>query len=111
MAWAAFQHREPEQPQLQGSRNVSIEEKLAFFYETKHSFGRCALLLSGGASMGMYHFGVIKALHLNGLLPRIIAGTSAGSIVVGAIAVRTDEELMDLWVDNFDWEGYFNLSF
>ena len=39
----------------------------------------------------MYHFGVVKALHLNGLLPRVMSGTSAGSIVCGMLGVRTDE--------------------
>ena len=38
----------------------SIDNKFAFFSETRHAFGRSALMLSGGGSLGMYHAGVIK---------------------------------------------------
>lgn len=34
---------------------TQLKEK--FFREAAHSFGRTALLLSGGASLGMYHLG------------------------------------------------------
>lgn len=105
MTWAAFEHHE------HGAERVPLAEKLAFFTETKHSFGRCALLLSGGASLGMYHFGVVKALHQNGFLPRIISGTSAGAIVCGMICGRTDEELLRMWDKDFQWAKHFNFEF
>jgi predicted acylesterase/phospholipase RssA len=38
-------------------------------------------MTAGGAGLGMYHFGVIKALWKQRLLPRVISGSSAGSIV------------------------------
>ncbi len=72
---------------------VSVAERIAFFNETRHSFGRSALLLSGGATLGMYHIGVIKALYEQDLLPRVISGASAGSFVSAMLAVRTDDEL------------------
>jgi NTE family protein len=37
-------------------------EKLTFFIETRHSFGRTALMLSGGAGFGRFHFGLLAAL-------------------------------------------------
>ena len=40
--------------------SVTVAEKLSFFNETRHSYGRSALMFSGGASLGMYHCGVIK---------------------------------------------------
>jgi TAG lipase/steryl ester hydrolase/phospholipase A2/LPA acyltransferase len=40
-----------------------LHKKLEFFAETRHSFGRTALILSGGGSLGKYHFGVMKALY------------------------------------------------
>lgn len=70
-----------------------LEEKILFFKRTGSSFGRSALLLSGGATLGMFHLGVIKALWSEGVLPRVLSGSSAGSIIAGAIGVRTDEEL------------------
>ena len=59
----------------------------------RQSFGRSALLLSGGATFGMAHIGVIKAIFEANLLPRIISGASAGSIVCSVLCTRTDEEI------------------
>lgn len=44
--------------------------------------------------MGNYHFGAVKALLENDLLPNIISGTSAGSVIGAMICTRTDEELL-----------------
>jgi NTE family protein len=45
---------------------------------------RIALVLGGGAARGFAHIGVIKALEAQGIVPGIVVGTSAGS-VVGAL--------------------------
>ncbi|KAL9102814.1 MAG: hypothetical protein Q9163_002092 [Psora crenata] len=63
---------------------------------SRQAFGRSALLLSGGATFGMNHIGVLKALWEAHLLPRIISGASAGSIVGAVICTRTDEEMPHL---------------
>ncbi len=47
-----------------------FSKKLEFFSEAKHSYGRTALMLSGGASLGSFHIGVIKTLYENNILPR-----------------------------------------
>jgi hypothetical protein len=75
----------------------STAEKLSFFNETRHAFGRSALLLSGGATLGLYHIGVMKALHDNNLLPRVLSGSSVGSIICAMVGTRTDEELKELF--------------
>ncbi len=67
---------------------------------TRQAFGRSALLLSGGATLGMNHVGVLKALWEARLLPRIISGASAGSIVCAVLCTRTDEEMPEL-LDSF----------
>ncbi|PYI22264.1 patatin-domain-containing protein [Aspergillus violaceofuscus CBS 115571] len=59
----------------------------------RQSFGRSALLFSGGATFGMNHIGVLKALYEAKLLPRIISGASAGSIVCAVFCTRTEDEL------------------
>src|SRR5262249_47381468 len=41
---------------------------------------RIGLALSGGAARGMAHLGVLKALDDNGIIPDMIAGTSAGAM-------------------------------
>lgn len=68
----------------------------------RQAFGRSALLLSGGATLGMYHIGVLKALFEAKLLPRIISGASAGSIVGSVLCTRTDEEIPDM-LDTFPY--------
>ncbi|MDD5249691.1 MAG: patatin-like phospholipase family protein [Rhodocyclaceae bacterium] len=42
---------------------------------------RIALALGGGAARGFAHIGVIKALEAQGIVPDIVVGTSAGSVV------------------------------
>eukprot|EP00538_Stauroneis_constricta_P004154 CAMPEP_0119550998 /NCGR_PEP_ID=MMETSP1352-20130426/4405_1 /TAXON_ID=265584 /ORGANISM="Stauroneis constricta, Strain CCMP1120" /LENGTH=873 /DNA_ID=CAMNT_0007597001 /DNA_START=138 /DNA_END=2759 /DNA_ORIENTATION=- len=71
---------------------IPTETKLAFFNETRHAYGRTAVLLSGGAALGIYHVGVIKTLMENRLMPRVLGGSSAGSIVCALVGTRTDEE-------------------
>ncbi|KAI7078488.1 putative esterase of the alpha-beta hydrolase superfamily, partial [Hortaea werneckii] len=60
---------------------------------TRQAFGRSALLLSGGGTLGMNHIGVVKALFEARVLPRIISGASAGSIVCSVLCTKTDEEM------------------
>jgi len=60
---------------------------------TRQSFGRTALLLSGGGTFGMNHIGVVKCLWELHLLPRIISGASAGSIVCAVLCSKTDAEI------------------
>ncbi|HSW12979.1 MAG TPA: DUF3336 domain-containing protein [Solimonas sp.] len=73
--------------------NFNHDDKVLFFKRTGTVFGRSALMLSGGATLGMFHFGVIKALHDQHLLPRVISGSSAGSVVAGVVGTCTDDEL------------------
>ncbi|KAK8103608.1 patatin-like phospholipase [Apiospora kogelbergensis] len=62
----------------------------------RQSFGRSALLLSGGGTFGMSHIGVLKTLFESKLIPRIISGASAGSIVCSVVCTRTDDEIPEL---------------
>ena len=60
------------------------------------NFGRSALTLSGGANLGIKHFGVVKALWDAELLPDIISGASAGSIVAAICCSVINKEMGDL---------------
>lgn len=70
---------------------------------------RIGLALGGGAARGFAHIGVIKALEAQGIVPDIVVGTSAGS-VVGAlyasgmrgfdlqkVALQMDEAMVADW--------------
>ena len=70
-------------------------QRLEFLKDIRHSYGRTALLLSGGGSLGMAHIGVLKSLIENDLLPKIVAGASAGSIIAAVVCTRTKDDFLD----------------
>jgi TAG lipase/steryl ester hydrolase/phospholipase A2/LPA acyltransferase len=76
--------------------DFSREQKLKFFHEVALSYGRSALLLSGGATLGLFHVGVVKALHREGLVPVVMSGSSAGSLVSATIGTRSPDEVESL---------------
>jgi hypothetical protein len=43
--------------------------------------------------LGLYHLGVVKTLNEQGLLPRVICGSSVGALIASLVCVHTDEEL------------------
>ncbi|KAL8041347.1 hypothetical protein ABFX02_10G159300 [Erythranthe guttata] len=90
------------------SEELLLEEKLAFMHETRHAFGRTALLLSGGASLGAFHVGVVKTLVEHKLLPRIIAGSSVGSIMCSVVATRSWPEIQSFFEDSWHSVQFFD---
>lgn len=79
------------------SDEIDIQQKMDFFYRANICYGRSALMLSGGGVLGFYHLGVVKTLLGQGLLPRVISGASAGSLVAGVVGTHTDEELTQFY--------------
>ncbi|KAM3430511.1 hypothetical protein NHJ13734_007715 [Beauveria thailandica] len=73
--------------------SLTNQMKLDFIHDTRQAFGRSSLVLQGGAIFGMCHLGVVKALFLRGLLPRIITGTGTGALIASLVAIHTEEEL------------------
>ncbi|KAH6660322.1 acyl transferase/acyl hydrolase/lysophospholipase [Truncatella angustata] len=78
---------EPPQP------SISTQRKLNFLHDARQAFGRTTLVLQGGAIFGLCHLGVVKALFLRGLLPRIITGTATGALIASLVAIHTEDEL------------------
>lgn len=75
------------------SLTLTNQTKLDFIHDTRQAFGRSTLVLQGGAIFGLCHLGVVKALFLRGLLPRIITGTATGALIAALVAIHTEEEL------------------
>ena len=71
------------------------QAKLDLLHDTRQAFGRSTLVLQGGAMFGLCHLGVVKALHLRGLLPRIITGTATGALIAALVCIHTEDELLD----------------
>lgn len=70
-----------------------LEAIQSFIERARVNYGRTALCLSGGAMMGCYHLGAVRALLEEGMLPHIISGASAGGLTAAMVCTRTDEEL------------------
>lgn len=71
------------------------QAKLDLFHDTRQAFGRSTLVLQGGAIFGLCHLGVVKALYLRGLLPRIITGTATGALIAALVGIHTEDELLE----------------
>lgn len=76
-------------------------DRIEFFQRASHCYGRSALMLSGGGTLGYFHFGVLKALIEQQLCPVVISGASAGSFVAAVVGTHTDEEYLALFEDNY----------
>ncbi|KAI9592357.1 acyl transferase/acyl hydrolase/lysophospholipase [Syncephalis fuscata] len=96
---------------------TSEDARYDFFINVRHAYGRTALLLSGGATFGLTHIGVIRCLKECNLLPRVISGTSSGSIIASIICTHTDEEVDQLlqpgavelkFFDSFSDDGIYD---
>lgn len=75
---------------------VTGAEKLQFFHEVALAYGRSSLMLSGGATLGLFHVGVVKALFKEDLMPGVMSGSSAGSVVAATVGTRSPEEFSTL---------------
>ncbi|MHA7836968.1 MAG: DUF3336 domain-containing protein [bacterium] len=89
---------------------VPMAERLEFFRRASHCFGRTAIMFSGGGALGLFHVGVSKALVEQGLLPNVISGASAGSIVAAILGTRTDDELLSTLEARSVVEGFEGIS-
>eukprot|EP00127_Corallochytrium_limacisporum_P004731 Clim_evm85s172 gene=Clim_evmTU85s172 len=88
---------------------LPLVEKLAMFEDIRRSFGRSALLMSGGGALAMYHLGVCKALWEQGLLPRILSGSSGGALISCLLCCTKDEDVYKLFEDDgFDVQAFNN---
>lgn len=87
-----------------------MKDLLEYFKNKKTAYG---LVLSGGASRGFAHLGVIEALHEQDIYPEIISGVSAGSIVGGFYADgKKPREILEIFSEkkvvdfvNFSFKG------
>ena len=76
---------------------VTPKQKLESYVRADHVFGRPALMMSGGAALGIYNLGVVYALLELNVLPTVISGSSMGSFIAVVIGSRTRTELVDMF--------------
>ncbi|MEM7077102.1 MAG: DUF3336 domain-containing protein [Pseudomonadota bacterium] len=72
---------------------IDQRTKVDYFQRARGCFGRSALMFSGAGSLGAFHIGVAKALAEQELLPSVVSGSSAGSVVAAVIGTHAADEL------------------
>lgn len=75
---------------------LSINEKIDFFNHCKTAYGQPALMFSGGATLGLFHTGVCKALTEQDLLPSVLSGSSAGAIMTAMLGTSKPSDILPL---------------
>lgn len=80
--------------------DISFEDKLDFFRRAQHCYGRSAFQMSGSGNFLYFHLGVVRAMWSEGVLPRIISGSSGGSVIGAIVCTHVDEDV----------EKYFDLD-
>jgi TAG lipase/lysophosphatidylethanolamine acyltransferase len=88
----------PTSPGPDGNGSVpgfGSQAKLDLLHDTRQAFGRSTLVLQGGSNLALCHLGVVKALYLRGLLPRIITGTATGALIAALVGIHTEDELLE----------------
>ncbi|KRW99573.1 Acyl transferase/acyl hydrolase/lysophospholipase [Pseudocohnilembus persalinus] len=81
---------------LAQNNGLAFERKYDFFNELRQIYGRTGLVLSGGGLMGMYHLGFIYALRQKNLIPKIVSGSSVGSLCAAFLCCTDYEEIPDI---------------
>lgn len=79
--------------ELPSDSKLDLRAKYEYFRGLRHMLGNTALLLSGGASLGTHHLGVLKALVEANLLPRIVSGSSSGAIMASMLCTRNSNQI------------------
>ena len=75
---------------------LTLEEKIEYFEHCQRAYGQPALMFSGGATLGLFHTGVCKALMEQDLLPRVMSGSSAGAIMTAMLGVSKPAQYVDI---------------
>lgn len=75
-----------------GTVIISAQEKRQLLSDMRTILGRTTLVLQGGAIVSLSHFGVVKALYEQGILPQIITGSSSGALMAALLCTCSEEE-------------------
>ena len=78
------------------SHILSLDEKFDFFRHCERAYGQPAIMFSGGATLGLFHTGVCKALIEQDLMPKVLSGSSAGAIMTAMLGVSKPEDFKDI---------------
>ena len=73
---------------------------------------KIGLALGGGGARGACHIGILKILEKNNIIPDIICGTSAGSMIGAMYACHGDANIVEKkYIDHINGEDFQDLGF
>ena len=73
---------------------------------------KIGLALGGGGARGACHIGVLKVLEANGIVPDIVAGTSAGSMIGAMYASHHNAKVVESkYLEHIQSENFNELGF
>lgn len=75
---------------------LTYDEKVEFFKHCEKAYGQPVIMFSGGATLGLFHTGVCKALIERDLLPKVLSGSSAGALMTAMLGTRPPEDLHEI---------------
>ncbi|WOE42929.1 DUF3336 domain-containing protein [Acinetobacter chinensis] len=88
-------------------QSLSAQEKLDFFEQCRTAYGQPAIMFSGGATLGLFHTGVCKALMEQDLMPKVLSGSSAGAIMTAMLGVSKPSDVTGI----LSGENFFSEAF
>ena len=74
------------------------------------AYGQPALMLSGGATLGLFHTGCVRALLEQDLLPKVLSGSSAGAIMTGMLGTSSADQIPELLTGKHFFHEAFRLE-
>lgn len=86
---------------------LAYAEKLDFFKHCERAYGQPALMFSGGATLGLFHTGVCKALLEQDLMPKVLSGSSSGAIMTAMLGVSEPSNVSGI----LNGENFFSEAF
>lgn len=86
------------------SPNCPINDQIILdtLIESKRNYGRTAITMSGGGSFGLIGIGLFSTLLENEVFPKIVSGSSGGSIVSSIICSMNSDEVIKVLSSLFD---------
>lgn len=82
--------------------DLDDEYILDVLLESKRNYGRGAITMSGGGTLGLIGIGVFSTLLEQDLFPKIVSGSSCGSIVSSIMCSKTSDEIKEILSSLFD---------
>jgi len=94
-----------------GWLNILTLNCIAMSSNNKEQHPKVGLALGGGAVLGAFHIGVIRALNEAGVRVDYVAGTSIGAFVAAFYAFGKDWHAIETAVSDLNWLDVSGFSF